>query len=51
MDTINTQMKEKSRGFHRITEAVKVYLLKIQTQVDQVTNVKFISVSRVMNPN
>jgi len=44
LETINLQMKEKSRGFHRITEAVKVYLLKIQTQVDQVSKVRVMSV-------
>ena len=40
LENIQSQMKEKSKGFHRITEAVKVYLLKIQTHVDQVMNVR-----------
>lgn len=45
LESIRAQIKEKSRGFHRITEAVKVYLLKIQTQVDQMSNVRMTSVS------
>lgn len=39
LEATRAQLKEKSRGFHRITEAVKVYLLKLQAQVDQTAEV------------
>jgi hypothetical protein len=39
LENIRSQLKEKSKNCHRITEAMKVYLMKIQAQVDQVVEV------------
>lgn len=44
LKNIKNEMNEKSKGFHRMTGAVNVYLFKIQTQVEQVMSVRVIRV-------
>ena len=39
LEHIQGQMKEKSKNCFRVNEAVKVYLSKVQGQVDQVLEV------------